>query len=352
MNFSKLSTLVALSVSTLFSLSLNAKTLIVDDFLKYQDTSDIKFDFAQSDTRLTPYESQFDNRSRFGLKAGLRKEGDINPYAYPLDMKNDDFIFKKLLQSEGKDYDNLNEFEKRKYTDEVKREYVQKYKSFVKSYNDYIDSMDTIRMNNLIFEFDYENYDFDKQLYLVEDSSDNKERITQGAMLGDQSRYNPHLFEHNIYKRKFIGELRYYIGLSFVKDVFNRYWNPNLRSSSKFKMVIDMPIDVAEKLYSLSSNRRKKVFLLGDFVFRKDINCVYSEYDNCFRPVLSEFSFRFLEDIEHGLVSRAKGTGLNQGDMEFAKYVNVLFKTNSVTVSDEDENGQVNYIYKLEKVSD
>lgn len=349
MNFSKLSTLVALSVSTLFSLSLNAKTLVIDDFLKHQDTSDIKFDFAQPDTHLTPYKSQFDNDSRFKT-SGVNV---LNPYAFSLDMKNDDFIFKTLLKSqEGLDYDNLNEFEKRKYTDEVKKEYVQKYKSFVKSYNDYIDSIDTIRMNNLIFEFDYENYDFDKQLYLVEDSSDNKERITKGAMLGDQSRYYPHLFEHDIYKRKFIGKLRYYIGLSFVEDVFNRYWNSNLRSSSKFKMVIDMPIDVAEKLYNLSSKNEKKVFLMGDFVFRKDINCVYSEYDNCFRPVLNEFSFRFLEDIEHGLVSRAKGTDLNQGDMELAKYVNVLFKTNSVTVLDEDENGQVNYIYKLEKVSD
>ncbi|AHG86171.1 hypothetical protein F544_9420 [Bibersteinia trehalosi USDA-ARS-USMARC-190] len=87
MKISKLSALAMLLASYLPSLSLNAKTLIVDDFLKYQDTSNMHFDFAKPNTGLTPYESQFylslnSNDAYFNF--------------------SDDDIYKKMIKIKGK----------------------------------------------------------------------------------------------------------------------------------------------------------------------------------------------------------------------------------------------------------
>lgn len=360
MKFSKISTLAMLSASSLFSLSLNAKTLIIDDFLQYQDTSNIKFDLAHSQPskRLTPYSSQF-----VAVSENFYKDGA--PGCLPLTLKNSQQIFTRFLRCKtGKDFDALNEFEKRKYPENIKEEYVEKYKKHIEKLNEYIDSIDRVEFRKFFTLFKSSKYNFDKSYYGIDSDTE----YWSGNLYVDKN------MDYYLIPASIQGEynLRSKFNESFVKDVFDRY----VHDGGKYNLVLDMPVSIAEKLYEISGGDSDVMsvssdipVIISNMVFEKENRCIVSKYDNCFRPVFEDFSFEIVSGrkgnkmdrfyyIGYNLklnrdISQELGRELKDRDNPYdINSRNILFKTNGVMVMDEDENGRVNYVYSLEAVND
>lgn len=151
MKLFKRPTLSALSISTLFSLSLEAKTLIIDDFLKYQDTSNIKFDFEQPVEGLTPYESQF-----YFPKIGSECIHNVS-------ILSDDEAYEYVKQCKGEA--NLNAFEARRHKSQFFESYVNEFREYQNKFVQWFKDIDRIEIRNIIIPFKLSNYDLDSEMY-------------------------------------------------------------------------------------------------------------------------------------------------------------------------------------------
>lgn len=363
MKLSKLSTLVALSVNALFSSYLSSKTLIIDDFLQHQDTSNMKFDLAHSQPseRLSPYSSQF-----VAVSENFYKDGAIG--CLPLTLKNPEQIFDRFFYCKnGKTFNDMNEFEKRKYPENVKEIYVEKYKEHVGKIDEYINGINRVEFRKFFTLFKSEKYDFERGYYVID---------------SDNERWNNDLYVNSYLDYSLISadtqgkyNIRGIFNKDFAKDVFNRFVN----DGEKYSLVFDMPMSIAEKLYEISTvDIYKNIdpdipLVISNMVFEKENRCIVSKYDNCFRPVFEEFSFEIVsvkngskrdrlypiaQELERkgNISERFYNEVFNPISIRDGLYDinsrNVLFKTNGVTVMDEDKNGRVNYVYSLEAVND
>lgn len=157
MNFPKKMTLMMLSLGTLYSQPSISKTLIFDDFLKYQDTSSVHFDFSKPIQGISVYESQFMVDSPF--KAC--KSGTSSP-----DNPSDDELYQYVRACKGIDFGG-DVFKERKHQNQFQADYVNEYKQYVNNFFRDFYEIEKVEIRNIFHKFDIKNYDLNSGIYRV-----------------------------------------------------------------------------------------------------------------------------------------------------------------------------------------
>lgn len=151
MKLSYLSTIIGFSMA----LSANAKTWILDDFLKYQDTSHIHFDTEKSIPGVSAYESQF-------MIDDELTECDESFYFESDRHYNADEAYSFIKKCKG---ENFNAFEARRHEAEFRDAYAEKFYNYINKIKKQLNEITEIKVNNIITRFDIESYDMDTELY-------------------------------------------------------------------------------------------------------------------------------------------------------------------------------------------
>lgn len=143
MKISRLSILTFLCFGHAISLSSTAKTLVFDDFLKYQDTTNTHFDFAKPIPNVSAYESQFmiDNDFFKNCKIEYVVEGG---YRY-----KSIYEYVKLCKGIGE----LNAFQAKKHKDEFEEIYTKEYHDNYNKVKQAFTEVDEIELNRIVHRF-------------------------------------------------------------------------------------------------------------------------------------------------------------------------------------------------------
>lgn len=168
MKISRLSILTFLCFGHAISLSSTAKTLVFDDFLKYQNTTNMHFDFAKPIPNVSAYESQFMIDNDFFKNCRIERvfEGHIryqNIYEYV-----------KLCKGIGE----LNAFQAKKHKEEFEESYIKEYHDNYNKVKAVFTEVDEIELNRIIHRFHLKGkqraqsriqtgYDMDTGLYTL-----------------------------------------------------------------------------------------------------------------------------------------------------------------------------------------
>lgn len=155
MKLSKLSTAIGLSLVLSCALSINAKTLIVDDFLKYQDTSNMHFDFAKPIQGVSSYETQFMVESELD-KCGF---WEISPNYDSDEAYN-------LVK--GCKEEDLDRFQAKRHKEAFRDAYANEYYDYVNKVRNQLQEIDEIKINGIVNGYFHGNYNIDTEVYDIQ----------------------------------------------------------------------------------------------------------------------------------------------------------------------------------------
>lgn len=274
MKISRLSILTFLCFGHAISLSSTAKTLVFDDFLKYQNTTNMHFDFAKPIPNVSAYESQFMIDNDFFKNCRIENvfKGHIR--------YNNIYEYVKLCKGIGE----LNAFQAKKHKEEFEESYIKEYHDNYNKVKAVFTEVDEIELNRIIHRFHLKGqrvlgygvvdtgYDMDTGLYTLRLKPD-MDYMRDSAWYKDYSEWPLGISRRLEFMGEPLSELSQYATFELPMDIAERIYTNDGALIANIKM----SVKVNPECLDMSDSQPRRISGCYDEYMETEIKEVYIE---------------------------------------------------------------------------